>query len=63
MSLDNATRCCRSILPNERVPLISVDDLLAGELKKCGTPCSPSYQMHRFHQIPIPKPKYYNDIE
>ena len=45
MSLDNATRCCRSILPNERVPLISEDDLLAGELKKCDLPSGFYYRM------------------
>jgi hypothetical protein len=45
MSLDNATRCCRSILPNERVPLISVDDLLAGELKRYNMSSWYHYQM------------------
>jgi hypothetical protein len=45
MSLDNATRCCRSLLANERVSLISVEDLLATELKKCDLPSGHYYRM------------------
>jgi hypothetical protein len=45
MSLDNATRCCRSLLSNERVDLISVEDLLASEMKKCDLPSGHYYRM------------------